>query len=559
MTNERPENVWAATLPNGLRVRVLCKPDFQRSYAVLAACYGGADRRFRVDDTWTDTPAGVAHYLEHKLFDMPDGSDALTALCGNGASPNAFTSANMTAYYFSCTDHFEENLRTLLRFVSTPYFTDASVAKEQGIIAQEIRMGDDDPNRAVWRNLMRCLMARDGARDAVAGTVESIAQITPETLYSCHRAFYAPSNMVLCAVCQTAPERVAAIAGQLLPPELAPVPVTDHGAPEEMTPAEVHMRVQLAVSAPQMLLGAKFRPAQKGAGRLRQDLTARLAVQAAFGRSSPFYNDLYRAGLLGRSYSCGAQFCGPVALAVLGGESREPDAVYARVRETAAHIARDGFDPDAFERVRRAMYGKLLCGLDQFRSVCIDMAEGLFGGYEMMDAFPLLPEITAAECAAWLTETFAPERLALSVVTPKGGDGDADDDACGDPCPADGGDGAEACEHEPGDDGERESDDADAGKDEHRVGGFVAGGAPGQGDGDPQHAADDRRADDDDDVRLSSAMQQVVSILHFILVRGPLNIHTAPRFPVCLSGDRPARNRRKLSIVQGVHVDIRCR
>ena len=218
MTNERPENVWAATLPNGLRVRVLCKPDFQRSYAVLAACYGGADRRFRVGDTWTDTPAGVAHYLEHKLFDMPDGSDALTALCGNGASPNAFTSANMTAYYFSCTDHFEE-----------------------------IRMGDDDPNRAVWRNLMRCLMARDGARDAVAGTVESIAQITPETLYTCHRAFYAPSNMVLCAVCQTAPERVAAIAGQLLPPELAPVPVTDHGAPEEMTPAEVHMRVQLAV------------------------------------------------------------------------------------------------------------------------------------------------------------------------------------------------------------------------------------------------------------------------------------------------------------------------
>ena len=182
MTNERPENVWAATLPNGLRVRVLCKPDFQRSYAVFATCYGGADRRFRVNDTWTDTPAGVAHYLEHKLFDMPDGSDALLTLSENGADPNAFTSTNMTAYYFSCTDRFEDNLRTLLRFVSTPYFTDASVAKEQGIIAQEIRMGEDDPDRAVWRDLMRCLLARDGARDAVAGTVESIAQITPETL-----------------------------------------------------------------------------------------------------------------------------------------------------------------------------------------------------------------------------------------------------------------------------------------------------------------------------------------------------------------------------------------
>ena len=117
MTNERPENVWATTLPNGLRVRVLCKPDFQRSYAVFATCYGGADRRFRVGDTWTDTPAGVAHYLEHKLFDMPDGSDALLTLSENGADPNAFTSTNMTAYYFSCTDGFKENLRTLLRFV----------------------------------------------------------------------------------------------------------------------------------------------------------------------------------------------------------------------------------------------------------------------------------------------------------------------------------------------------------------------------------------------------------------------------------------------------------
>ncbi|MFQ7009495.1 MAG: insulinase family protein [Oscillospiraceae bacterium] len=131
MTNERPENVWATTLPNGLRVRVLCKPDFQRSYAVFATCYGGADRRFRVGDTWTDTPAGVAHYLEHKLFDMPDGSDALLTLSENGADPNAFTSTNMTAYYFSCTDRFEENLRTLLRFVSTPYFTDASVARSR--------------------------------------------------------------------------------------------------------------------------------------------------------------------------------------------------------------------------------------------------------------------------------------------------------------------------------------------------------------------------------------------------------------------------------------------
>ena len=263
----------------------------------------------------------------------------------------------------------------------------------------------------------------------MAGTVESIAQITPETLYTCHRAFYAPSNMVLCAVCQEAPERVAAIAAEILPPDLSPVPAADHGAPEDMTPAQARMRVELAVSAPQMLLGAKFRPAEKGEARLRQTLTAELALQAAFGEATAFYNDLYRAGLLGDDFGCSADYCGPIAMAVLGGESKDPDAVCARVRETVAQIARDGFDGPAFERARRAVYGGWLRGLDRFDDVCIAMAEGLFGGYEHMDAFPLLGEITAAECAKWLTETLAPERLALSVVAPKGGEDDADDDA----------------------------------------------------------------------------------------------------------------------------------
>ena len=170
MTNERPENVWAATLPNGLRVRVLCKPDFQRSYAVFATCYGGADRRFRVNDTWTDTPAGVAHYLEHKLFDMPDGSDALLTLSENGADPNAFTSTNMTAYYFSCTDRFEDNLRTLLRFVSTPYFTDASVPRSRNRVSvrQETASGKTATSSPVSPHSFKERGEQDGKQTGAA-------------------------------------------------------------------------------------------------------------------------------------------------------------------------------------------------------------------------------------------------------------------------------------------------------------------------------------------------------------------------------------------------------
>lgn len=186
------ETVFSATLANGLRVRVVPKPGFNSFYAVLAANYGGAHRRFELDGAHVDTPAGVAHFLEHKMFDMPDGDNALNILTANGADPNAFTSSGMTAYYFQCTENFEENLRMLLRFVSTPYFTEETVSKERGIIAQEILMGEDNPGVALYYNLLRMLYAHHPIRDRVAGTVDSIAEISADTLYACHRAFYAP-------------------------------------------------------------------------------------------------------------------------------------------------------------------------------------------------------------------------------------------------------------------------------------------------------------------------------------------------------------------------------
>ena len=193
------ETLYTRTLPNGLPVFVLRKKGLRKSFAAFAARYGGADRRFRLDGRMHDTPAGIAHYLEHKMFDMPDGS-AMARLDANGASPNAFTSDAMTLYHFECTSRFDENLRELLRFVSTPYFTDESVAKEQGIIAQEIRMYEDSPDFRLYINLMRSLFEHSALRDGVAGTVESIAEITPELLYNCYRAFYRPSNMALAVV-----------------------------------------------------------------------------------------------------------------------------------------------------------------------------------------------------------------------------------------------------------------------------------------------------------------------------------------------------------------------
>ena len=212
------EKIFHEVLENGLNVFVFPKPEFQKSYAFFATRYGGMDTRFCLNGQWQDTPAGIAHYLEHKMFDTKEGN-ALQELAKNGAEPNAFTSNAMTGYYFDSTSHFDENLEILLSFVSIPYFTGESVAKEQGIIAQEIRMIEDNPDWQIYARMLRALYSVSTARTSIAGTVESISRITAETLYDCHKAFYTPSNMILTVVGNVDPVKVSDLARRILPKE----------------------------------------------------------------------------------------------------------------------------------------------------------------------------------------------------------------------------------------------------------------------------------------------------------------------------------------------------
>ena len=251
------EAVCRETLPNGLRINIVPKQDFAKSYAFFATRYGGMDMKFNWGGTWYDTPAGIAHYLEHKMFDTEDGN-ALLELSQNGAEPNAFTGNAMTAYYFDCTEHFEENLRLLLSFVSVPYFTDESVEKERGIIAQEIRMVEDTPDWQVYERLLECLYRTSPARVPIAGTVESIAEITAETLYACHKAFYDPKNMMLCVVGDVRAEDVIAIAGELTPESHGDILERDYGSDEELSAAKKESRSVMEVNMPQFLVGWTF-------------------------------------------------------------------------------------------------------------------------------------------------------------------------------------------------------------------------------------------------------------------------------------------------------------
>ena len=411
------ETLYACTLPNGLRVRVLPKPGFNSFYAVFATNYGGAHRAFTLDGQHIDTPAGVAHFLEHKMFDLPGGDNALNILTANGADPNAFTSSGMTAYYFECTENFEQNLRMLLHFVSTPYFTPETVQKEQGIIAQEIRMGEDNPGVVLYYDLLRMLYKSHPIRDRVAGTVESIAEITDKTLYDCHRAFYSGANMVLCIAGDVDPERMSAIAFEELPSAHTTAPTADLPDDGEL-PFEQYKRTEMPVSAPQFFIGAKLRPETDGEAALRQRLVAMLAMRLLCGYSSPFYARLYAEGLLNRDFDYEVDFTAGTATIIIGGESAEPERVRDELTAEVGRIVREGFAADAFERARRASLGARLRGLEDFDNVCLSIAEGVFDGYDALSSAAALETVTKDECESFVREKLAAERLALAVIAP---------------------------------------------------------------------------------------------------------------------------------------------
>ena len=419
------ETLYLDTLPNGLHLYVVPKPGYAKAYAFFATNYGGADRRFKLAGEWIDTPAGVAHFLEHKMFDMPDGN-ALSVLSANGASPNAYTSPAMTAYHFESTDGFYDNLDTLLRFVSTPYFTEQSVAKEQGIIGQEIRMGEDSPDFVIFEELMRCLYDHHPIRDSVAGTVESIAEITPETLYRCHQIFYAPGNMALSVVGDVDPEKVRGIALELLPSEPGEVPGRDYGAPEGLKPVRPRFSRAMEVSAPQMLIGVKLTPGLRGDEVLRQRLVAGAAMQYLCSQSSPLFSRLYAEGLLNTDFFADLETAAGTATVLIGGETKDSERVLSEVLAAAADAAKNGLDPDRFRRMTRSAYGARVRALSSFYDLCGSLFAADFEGYNAMDAFALSETLTAEDLRRFYAENLTAERAAMSVITPLAAPGAAE-------------------------------------------------------------------------------------------------------------------------------------
>ena len=338
-------------------------------------------------------------------------------LSQNGAEPNAFTSNAMTGYYFDCTEHFEENLRILLSFVSVPYFTDESVEKERGIIGQEIRMVEDSPDWQVYERLLACLYRSSPARVPIAGTVESIAGITAETLYDCHHAFYCPSNMALCVVGNVDPHTVIALAEEVLPRERGEEIARCYGEEEDDAAAQKETVTQMEVALPQFLVG--FKCETNEGDLLRQSLIGEMASDVLLGDSSPLYQRLYDEGLINSSFGGGFDQLPGVAVLCAGGESEQPRQVSDAILEEAQRLAREGIDPDFFEQIRRASFGATLRALNSFENIAISMADGYFRGFDALRFPEAYASIEKADVERFLRENLTDSRRAISIIEPK--------------------------------------------------------------------------------------------------------------------------------------------
>lgn len=405
-------------LPSGLTVLVRPMPGYSSTHVIFATKFGSIDRDFRLDGKEVHLPAGVAHFLEHKMFEDQDG-DAFAKYAKTGANANAFTSFDRTCYLFTATQQLDESLDVLLGMVTHPYFTEQTIAKEQGIIGQEIKMYDDSPDWRLITGLFECLYHSHPIRSDIAGTVESIAQITPEMLYDSCRAFYAPDNMVLAAAGDTTMEQVlAACARHGLMEPRSTERVQRLWTPEPMTLVTPETTLKMPVSKPCFGLGFKEEPLPEG--DLRTEALYDLILCCIVGGMSPLYRRLYDEGLVNPGFGGEVLRVDGCCCILFTGESDEPDTVRQLLLDEIARIRAEGVDREIFTLCKNEKYGQLIENLENVEDSASQMADFALSGQTVAQQITMLAGLTAEDADAALQHILCTDRMATMYIQPDG-------------------------------------------------------------------------------------------------------------------------------------------
>jgi len=413
------ETVYSGEHSTGLRVYVIPKKGFSKTYAIYGTKFGSINNRFVPlgEDKDITVPDGVAHFLEHKLFEQPDGGNAFDLFSKYGANANAFTSFTNTCYLFSCTDHFSECFTHLLDYVQKPYFTDENIKKEQGIIGQEIRMYDDDGEWQVMFNALRALYCQNPVRIDIAGTVESISHIDRDVLYNCYNTYYNPANMVVTVAGDVCPDEVFEIVEKT-------VEIRDNGKVTSIYPQEPfnvcqkYIECKSSVAKPICDIAFKDNFLKMGRELLKREIALKILIKLLAGRSSKFFKDNYDSGLINDTFDTDVMTELTFSCVFVGGECDDPKLLQKKFLDNINDYRLNGFDTNEFERIKRSFYGSFIRSFNKVESIGNLLCRNFLSDVDITEFPEVCKEITIDVMTQLLDEVFTEDNCVLSVVWP---------------------------------------------------------------------------------------------------------------------------------------------
>ena len=412
------ETLYSGKHESGLDVFVLPKKGFSKKYAIYSVKYGSIDTSYLVNGKEVNDPRGIAHFLEHKLFELPGGGNAFDLFSKTGGNANAFTSHDMTGYLFSCSDYFNENLDILLSYVNDPYFTVENVAKEQGIIAQEIKMYDDDPEWRLFNNALEALYFENPVRNDIAGTVESISHITKDFLYQIYDTFYHPENMVLFVAGDVDVDDVAKLVDKNVKKRDRSFLVERKIYREPDCVKQKRIVKEMSVSQPSFILGFKDNHVGlTGKELLKKNMETALLLKMMFSPSAPLYNELYQKGLINDTFGFDCLNSDSYFATFLNGEAKEIDRTVEAVLAGIESVKKNGFSKEEIERCKKASLGRQIRAYDAIESVANSFAANYFYQIGAFDFLSVYPAITEESLMKRLMEVFN-EHYAVSEMKP---------------------------------------------------------------------------------------------------------------------------------------------
>ena len=416
------EKVYIEKLENGLTIMIIPKSGIQKKYAIWGTNYGSVDNKFIVpgETDVTSVPDGVAHFLEHKMFEQENGTNSLDTLTKLGVNANAYTTTNHTAYLFECTENFYEALDELMDYLQHPYFTDENVEKEKGIIAQEINMYNDYPEWEVYMNAMKAMYHNNPVKIDIAGTVESISKIDKDVLYTCYNTFYHPSNMVMCFAGEFEPENLLEeVKKRLLPKknegEIKRIYVSE---PEEIVKKEEIKKME--VSMPMFVIGIK--DSIKGNNEIVEETTIKrhiaieIILNLIIGKSSKLYKKLYEQGLLMEEPYLDYEFDKTYRHITITGKSTDPKKILKNIQEEILNLKNNGIDETAFQRIKKMLYGRTVKEFTDVSDICRMFLNDYFKGINSFNYLENYKQISSSYTMQILEEVFKEEKTVISII-----------------------------------------------------------------------------------------------------------------------------------------------